>query len=177
MILKRINFSDTYSKKLVEGSINSQSLIGNNPIVSDLVEVMNNQKLESLYQKIPDIVYETDPVFVLQKSCSFDVRVNSGCLILLDMEVMDDDTDNLIVWNEKDEKPMMLVDGRLEDITKENLISFYSRNYKKFRLNADWEQDYDRPKVNRDPKSKVDLPVIEYTGYLISLIKECKNIK
>jgi hypothetical protein len=40
------------------------------------------------------------------------------------MEVMDDDTDNLIVWNEKDEKPMMLVDGRLEDITKENLISF-----------------------------------------------------
>jgi hypothetical protein len=114
---------------------------------------------------------------MIQKSCSFDVRVNSGCLILLDMEVMDDDTDNLIVWNEKDEKPMMLVDGRLEDITKENLISFYSRNYKKFRLNADWEQDYDRPKVNRDPKSKVDLPVIEYTDYLISLIKECKNIK
>lgn len=176
MILKRISFSDTYSNKLVEGSINSRSIIGNNDTVKELVSIMNDPKLESLYNNIPNVVYETDPIYVLQKSCSFDVRVNSGCLILFDMEVMDDDTDNLIVWNEKDEKPMMLVDNKLSDITKENLTNFYSRNYKKFRLNADWEQDYDRPKINRDPKSKEDLPVIEYTKYLISLINS-SNIK
>jgi hypothetical protein len=87
---------------------------------------------------------------------------------------MDDDTDNLIVWVEKDEKPMMLADKNLQEITKENLIRFYENNYVKFRLDADGEQEYYKPKKKRSSSVPRDKAVIDYTDQLISAIKKSK---
>jgi hypothetical protein len=174
IILRDKNFSNPYSQKLLVGLETTGGPISTNPTLIELAKIINNQELVNLYNKIPPDAFETDPIYTLKDSCSYDVRVNTGELIIFDLEDMDDDTDNLIVWVEKDEKPMMLADKNLQEITKENLIRFYENNYVKFRLDADGEQEYYRPKKKRSSSVPRDKAVIDYTDQLISAIKKSK---